>query len=122
MTNWISPEVFAGVFGAGLGAAALLKKTGILELPLTRNSPAKTVHEARTMLPLCKVKFRKAFTRLDELETCRTEAVTERKAHEKRLDKGEEKFERIMKELATISAEVKFIASAERKRNGGGGS
>ena len=114
--DWISPEVFAGIFAAGSGAAIILKKIGIFELPLTRKNNGARVHVKQR--PECKENFTEMFARINKLEDDRTENKTRISLNEKRLNRGDDKFDKIMESLATITAEVKFLARAERKRNG----
>lgn len=116
--SWISPEVFAGIFAAGSGAAIILKKIGVFDLPVTRKGNGAKIHINQR--PECKENFTEMFLRVNKLEDDRTENKTRIGFNERRLNRGDDKFDKIMDSLATITAEVKFLARAERKRNGDG--
>lgn len=115
--SWISPEVFGAFVTAGGVALYGLKRLGILKLEWTRNSKNNHTAVSKDQRPECGRKFALLFYKIDTLGTDRTSNMTNIKAHEKRLDKGDEKFDKIMDGISTITTEVRFLAKTVQKIN-----
>ncbi len=120
--DWIQ-DLIVGFCSVMVLLFAILKKFGILEMPLKVGSSGngevkqKIVH--REQLPGCRNLFSSIQNEVGSLETFRTKSRGILVAHEKRLDKGEDKFAKIMETLTRIDTEVSFIADGWRKQNGG---
>jgi len=107
-----SPEILGAITAGGTAAAVFVRKMGWLELPLRRNG-----HAVR---PECNELHNGFKASIGLLENDRTENKTMISQHEKRIDKQDLKFDKIMDGLSELKSTVVALTVEVKRVNGKG--